>query len=202
MFRGYKLKFEFNAAHSNVDNHTENAHFHTFTIVLYLHDLDERMDYFFDIEKNINDVAGIRVVCSYIDDIYYIADALLRQDDIKLISKKDYIESPKPNGYRSLHLIVTVPVFLADEKKEVKVEVQIRTIAMDFWASLEHQLRYKKDVPGEVDLYRQLHECADVIADTDRRMLQIREKIEAAEDVPTEEELLFDRLRRLDMPLV
>ena len=154
------------------------------------------------IEKNINDVAGIRVVCSYIDDIYYIADALLRQDDIKLISKKDYIESPKPNGYRSLHLIVTVPVFLADEKKEVKVEVQIRTIAMDFWASLEHQLRYKKDVPGEVDLYRQLHECADVIADTDRRMLQIREKIEAAEDVPTEEELLFDRLRRLDMPLV
>ena len=154
------------------------------------------------IEKNINDVAGIRVVCSYIDDIYFIADALLKQDDIKLILKKDYIENPKPNGYRSLHLIVTVPVFLADEKKEVKVEVQIRTIAMDFWASLEHQLRYKKAVPEEAEIYRQLRECADVIASTDKKMLKIREKIEFAEDVPTEDELLFDRLRRLDMPLI
>lgn len=154
------------------------------------------------IEKNINDIAGIRVVCSYIDDIYFIADALLRQDDISLIARKDYIENPKPNGYRSLHLIVTVPVFLADERKEVKVEVQIRTIAMDFWASLDHQLKYKKEVQGEEEIYRQLRECADVIAETDEKMLKIREKIELAEDVPTEEELLFERLRRLDMPLV
>lgn len=154
------------------------------------------------IEKNINDVAGIRVVCSYIDDIYFIADALLRQDDIKLITRKDYIENPKPNGYRSLHLIVTVPVFLADERREVKVEVQIRTIAMDFWASLEHQLKYKKEVQGEEALYKQLRECADVIAETDEKMLKIREKIELAEDVPSEEELLLERLRRLDIPLV
>ena len=154
------------------------------------------------IEKNINDIAGIRVICSYIDDIYFIADALLRQDDIRLIARKDYIKTPKPNGYRSLHLIVTVPVFLADERKEVKVEVQIRTIAMDFWASLEHQLKYKKDVQGEEELHIQLRECADVIAETDEKMLKIREKIELAEDVPTEDELLFDRLRRLDMPLV
>ena len=154
------------------------------------------------IEENINDVAGIRVICSYIDDIYFIADALLRQDDIRLIAKKDYIENPKPNGYRSLHLIITVPVFLADVKKEVKVEVQIRTIAMDFWASLEHQMRYKKDIPNQEELCKQLKECADVIADTDEKMLKLREKIELAEDVPTEEELLLQRLRKLDMPIV
>ena len=98
-----------------------------------------------DIEENLNDVAGIRVICSFVDDVYLIADALLKQDDITLISKKDYIKNPKPNGYRSLHLIVTVPIFLAHEKRIMKVEIQLRTIAMDFWASLEHQLRYKKD---------------------------------------------------------
>ncbi len=153
------------------------------------------------IENNINDMAGIRVICSYIDDIYAIADALLRQDDIKLIARKDYIENPKPNGYRSLHLIITVPVFLSETKKEVKVEVQIRTIAMDFWASLEHQLKYKKDVEGEEELVAELKRCADVISDTDRRMLTIREKIESAEDAPTEDEQLFERLRKIDMPI-
>ena len=89
-----------------------------------------------NIENNLNDIAGIRVICSYIDDIYFLADALTKQDDIKLIKRKDYISNPKPNGYRSLHLIVSVPIFFAESSKEVKAEVQIRTIAMDFWASL------------------------------------------------------------------
>ena len=99
------------------------------------------------IEENIYDIAGVRVVCSFIDDIYTLADSLLSQDDIKLIRRKDYIQNPKPGGYRSLHLIVEVPIFLQDEKRPMKVEVQLRTIAMDFWASLEHKLRYKKNIP-------------------------------------------------------
>ena len=97
-----------------------------------------------NIEEHIYDIAGIRVICSYIDDIYLIAEALLKQDDITLIERKDYIKNPKPNGYRSLHLIVRIPVFFAEGKKQVNVEVQIRTIAMDFWASLEHQLKRRK----------------------------------------------------------
>ena len=98
-----------------------------------------------NIEKNLNDIAGVRVVCAFPDDVYMLADALLKQDDIKLIEKKDYIKNPKPNGYRSLHLIVSVPIFLAKTKRQMKVEIQLRTIAMDSWASLEHQLKYKKD---------------------------------------------------------
>lgn len=96
------------------------------------------------IEENIHDIAGVRVVCSFPDDIYMLADCLLNQDDITLIEKKDYIKNPKPGGYRSLHLIISVPIFLQDEKRMVTVEVQLRTIAMDFWASLEHKIRYKK----------------------------------------------------------
>lgn len=153
------------------------------------------------IEKNVRDVAGIRVVCSYIDDIYAIADALLGQDDVRLIERKDYIAEPKPNGYRSLHLIISVPVFLAASKKEVMVEVQIRTIAMDFWASLEHQIKYKKDIPSEEAVLAELKACADVIAATDEHMLRIRERIESAEDAPDEDDILIDRLRRLDMPI-
>ena len=153
------------------------------------------------IEAHIHDMAGIRVICSYIDDIYLIADALLRQDDITLIEKKDYIEHPKENGYRSLHLIVEVPVFLTNHKKPMKVEVQIRTIAMDFWASLEHQMKYKQDIPDSEAVIAELRDCADVIRETDERMLAIRRRIEAAADTPTEEEVLFDKLARLDMPL-
>lgn len=153
------------------------------------------------IEKNVCDVAGIRVICSYIDDIYSIADALLKQDDVTLIARKDYIQNPKPNGYRSLHLIVSVPVFLTETKKEVKVEVQIRTIAMDFWASLEHQLKYKQEIPNQATVCEELKACADVIAATDRKMLMIREQIELAKDVPTEDDLLLERLRKLDMPI-
>jgi putative GTP pyrophosphokinase len=155
-----------------------------------------------NIEKNVRDVAGIRVICSYIDDIYAIADALLKQDDVRLVEKKDYIANPKPNGYRSLHLIISTPVYLADSKKEVMVEVQIRTIAMDFWASLEHQIKYKKDIPDHESVCSELKACADVIAATDAHMLKLREKIESAEDTPTEDDMLFERLRKLDMPIM
>ena len=132
-----------------------------------------------NIENNLNDIAGIRVICSYIDDIYLLADALTKQDDIRLIRRKDYISSPKPNGYRSLHLIVSVPIFFAESMKEVKAEVQIRTIAMDFWASLDHQLKYKKKVSDDLDISERLKHCADVIAQTDVMMLDIRKQIEA-----------------------
>ena len=99
-----------------------------------------------EIERQLNDIAGIRVICSFLDDIYTLADMLAGQDDIRLLEKKDYIVSPKPNGYRSLHLILEVPIFLSRSKQYMKVEVQFRTIAMDFWASLDHKLKYKKDV--------------------------------------------------------
>ncbi len=150
-------------------------------------------------EEHISDIAGVRVICSYIDDIYLIADALLRQDDITLISRKDYIANPKPNGYRSLHLIVKIPVFFAEQKRDMKVEVQIRTIAMDFWASLEHQLKYKQAVPNEEAIITELKACAEVISVTDERMLYIRQQIEDAVDAPTEEDILFDKISRLDI---
>lgn len=128
------------------------------------------------IEKNLNDVAGIRVICSFPEDVYALANALLRQDDIKLVKKKDYIKKPKDNGYRSLHLIVAVPIFLSCEKRIMKVEIQLRTIAMDFWASLEHQLRYKKDTEFTEDMMKELYECAKVSADLDMRMDKLRKK--------------------------
>jgi putative GTP pyrophosphokinase len=154
-----------------------------------------------NIERSLNDVAGVRVVCAYIDDIYFLADALIQQDDITLVTQKDYIKNPKPNGYRSLHLIVTVPVFFATGKRDMKVEVQIRTIAMDWWASLEHQLKYKQSVENEEEIMRRLKESAETIARTDEEMLQIRKQIEQSEDIQTEDELLFERLRHFDMPI-
>lgn len=126
----------------------------------------------------LNDVAGIRVICSFIDDVYDIAQMLTRQDDIVLIEAKDYIKNPKPNGYRSYHLIVEVPVFFSQKKQWVRVEIQIRTVAMDFWASLEHQLKYKKDLKNSKSIEEELKECADVIAATDDKMLKIRNQIE------------------------
>ena len=131
-----------------------------------------------NIEACLNDVAGVRVICSYTSDIYMLADALTRQDDILLIQRKDYIESPKPNGYRSLHLIVAVPIFLAREKRIMNVEIQLRTIAMDSWASLEHQLRYKKDGEFTEEIAQELYECAKLSADLDFRMQNIRSKVE------------------------
>lgn len=132
------------------------------------------------IEQNINDVAGVRVICSFPEDIYMLADCLLNQDDIKLIEKKDYIKNPKQSGYRSLHLIVEVPIFLQSEKKFMKVEVQLRTIAMDFWASLEHKLRYKKNIDSEEieRLEKDLVECSEISAALDKRMEEIRNRIE------------------------
>lgn len=153
------------------------------------------------IESYINDVAGIRVICSYIDDIYTIADALLLQDDVTLVTKKDYISNPKPNGYRSLHLVIKVPVYFADGKKEMKVEVQIRTIAMDFWASLEHQLKYKQDIPNQRDIVTQLKECADIINTTDEKMRTLRHQIEKAADIKTEDDILFEKLSKLDIAI-
>ena len=131
------------------------------------------------IEANLNDIAGVRVVCSILEDIYLLADCLLQQDDVKLIQVKDYIKNPKPNGYRSLHLIIEIPIFLKDEKKDMRVEVQLRTIAMDFWASLDHKLSYKKDIPEEeAKLLRQeLLECAQISADLDVRMGEIKNRI-------------------------
>lgn len=136
------------------------------------------------LEQNISDIAGVRVVCSFPEDIYMLADCLLQQDDIRLIEKKDYIKNPKPSGYRSLHLIVSVPIFLQKEKREMKVEVQLRTIAMDFWASLEHKVRYKKDIPAdEVErLAQELTECAEVSAALDNRMQAIRDRLQEASE--------------------
>lgn len=115
--------------------------------------------------ENLSDVAGVRVICAFIDDIYKVADMLTAQDDIELIKRKDYIKNPKMNGYRSLHLIIEVPVFFSDHKEQIRVEVQIRTIAMDFWASLEHQLKYKKDIDDAESIMYELRACADVTID-------------------------------------
>lgn len=131
------------------------------------------------IEENLRDIAGVRVICSFPDDIYKLADSFLRQDDITLIERKDYIKNPKPSGYRSLHLIVQVPIFLQNEKKMVNVEVQFRTIAMDFWASLDHKMRYKKELSDEeVEiLQEELYDCAKQSAALDERMQRIRDRI-------------------------
>ena len=129
------------------------------------------------IEENLNDVAGVRVICGFPSDIYTLAEAFLRQDDITLIAKKDYLANPKPNGYRSLHLIVEIPIFLHDEKKMMRVEVQLRTISMDWWASLEHKIRYKKDVIVPADIESELKECAEAAAILDLKMESIQNRI-------------------------
>lgn len=131
-----------------------------------------------NIEQNLNDIAGIRVICSFPEDVYLIARYLLQQDDVRLVKKKDYIRNPKENGYRSLHLIIETPIFLADEKRMMRVEIQLRTIAMDFWASLEHKLRYKKDLSCADEIAGELKKCADTIAELDSEMQRIRSRIE------------------------
>lgn len=134
-----------------------------------------------NIKEHIADVAGLRVICSFPDDIYRLEKLLLKQDDIILLKKKDYIKNPKSNGYRSLHLILSVPVFLPDEKKYMKAEVQFRTIAMDFWGSLEHKLKYKKNINNTEEIERQLKACADSIEALDYQMQKIRDKIDQSE---------------------
>ncbi|MBQ4284710.1 MAG: GTP pyrophosphokinase family protein [Lachnospira sp.] len=130
------------------------------------------------ITTNLNDVAGIRVVCPFISDIYEVAHMLMSQDDIEVIEVKDYIKNPKTNGYRSLHYVIIIPIFLSTGKEYMKVEVQIRTIAMNFWASLEHQMHYKKFESEEMpDIVNELTVCADNIYSTDVRMQELREDI-------------------------
>ena len=134
------------------------------------------------IEENLNDVAGVRVICAFPSDIYMLSEAFLKQDDITLIRKKDYIAEPKDNGYRSLHLIIETPIFLHDQKKMMKVEVQFRTISMDWWASLEHRIRYKKDIQMEEHIHNELHECAQISAALDQRMERIHRTSESLRD--------------------
>ena len=130
-----------------------------------------------NVMTHVNDVAGIRIICSFTSDIYRIADAIARQNDISIIKIKDYIQSPKPNGYMSYHMIVTIPIFLSDRVVDTKVEIQIRTIAMDFWASLEHKIYYKFEGNAPQGIRAELKECADIVAFLDKKMLSINDYV-------------------------
>jgi putative GTP pyrophosphokinase len=130
--------------------------------------------------KHINDIAGVRIVCTYVKDIYEIANMFVRQDDVTLIQIKDYIKKPKENGYRSLHLTIEIPVYFSDSKRKLRVEVQIRTIAMDFWASLEHDMKYKRDIVIKESLRSDLKACAEIIANTDLKMQKIKDELDEA----------------------
>lgn len=145
------------------------------------------------IMANLSDVAGIRIICEFIDDIYTIAAMLAMQDDLKLIKIKDYIKFPKPNGYRSYHMIVEIPVFFSKGKTPMRVEIQIRTIAMDFWASLDHELKYKKNIDSsdEQTIAGELLSCAERIAETDMIMQQIRMKLDAVEESREKAEIVI-----------
>ncbi len=134
-----------------------------------------------NIREQLTDVAGLRVICSFPDDIYRLAELFTRQGDILLLRKKDYIKNPKDNGYRSLHLILDVPIFLSNERKYMKAEIQFRTIAMDFWASLEHKLKYKKDLDNAEKIAEELRVCADSIEALDYEMQELRDKIDRNE---------------------
>lgn len=145
------------------------------------------------IMANLSDVAGVRIICEFVDDIYTIAAMLAMQDDLKLIKIKDYIKFPKPNGYRSYHMIVEIPVFFSKGKTPMRVEIQIRTIAMDFWASLDHELKYKKNIaPDEEEVIAsELLSCADRIAETDMIMQQIRMKLDSVEENKAKAEIVI-----------
>ena len=127
----------------------------------------------------VNDIAGIRVICSFTSDIYQIADMIWNQSDIKVISVKDYLQKPKPSGYRSYHMLVTVPVYLSDRIVDTKVEIQIRTVAMDFWASLEHKINYKFEGNAPTYIKNELIECSRMISELDQRMLSLNEEIQS-----------------------
>ena len=127
--------------------------------------------------EQVSDIAGIRVLCAYIDDIYEIARMLARQQDVRIINVKDYIKHPKENGYRSYHMIVEIPVFFSDKERPVRCEIQIRTIAMDFWATLDHDMQYKKQVEDADQIMKELKECAEIIHNTDEKMMRLRERI-------------------------
>lgn len=131
--------------------------------------------------KYVNDIAGIRIICSFTTDIYRIAEMLKRQSDMEILSIKDYIKKPKASGYKSYHMIVSIPIFLSEKKVNAKVEIQIRTVAMDFWASLEHKINYKFDVNVPGHIKEELYECAQIVSELDAKMLSLNEEVKALE---------------------
>ena len=172
----FSLKFMHNPIH-----HLESRVKSLDSIIVKLHS----MGYPISIscaKKTLHDIAGVRVVCRYVDDINRIADLLLAQDDINLILKKNYIENPKPNGYRSLHIVVDVPVYMSQGKLYIPVEIQIRTVAMDFWATLEHGIRYKRTDAVPPRIVDELRACADVITETDYKMQKIFQALQMVGD--------------------
>lgn len=173
-------EFSFRHRHNPI-HHIESRVKSLTSIVKKLHSMDLPAS-IINAKKNLHDIAGVRVVCRYVDDIYHIANLLLSQDDIVLIFEKDYIKKPKDNGYRSLHIVVDVPVYMIEGKLFIPVEIQIRTVAMDFWATLEHGIRYKasEEVPGRI--VQELRECADVITETDYKMQEIFKALQMVHD--------------------
>ncbi len=167
----FKVRYSHNPIHS-INSRLKTAH--SITDKLERKGVSTKFE---EVDKYLNDIAGVRVVCNYTKDIYLIEELLLRQDDLTLVKRKDYIKNPKENGYRSLHIVVSVPVFLAEETKMVPVEIQIRTMAMDFWASLEHQLKYKNDVQNSEEIQQELYECAKTAELLDKKFLEIYNKI-------------------------
>lgn len=154
------------------------------------------------IRENIKDIAGIRIICSFVSDIYRISEMIRSQSDIEVIEVKDYIKNPKPNGYRSLHIVMTIPVFMSDRVEHVHVEMQIRTIAMDFWASLEHKIYYKYDKNIPEHLSSQLKEAADTVSELDRKMEHINKEINILKenDMTESEDTIFNpRILMLEM---
>lgn len=164
-------EFSFRTLHNPI-HHIESRVKSLNSIVMKLHSIGCPIS-MANAKKNLHDIAGVRVVCRYVDDIYRIAELLLSQDDISLILEKNYIENPKPNGYRSLHIVVDVPVYVSKGKLFIPVEIQIRTVAMDFWATLEHGIRYKSSDEVPQRIVDELRACADVITETDYKMQEI-----------------------------
>ncbi len=130
-----------------------------------------------NMQKYVNDIAGVRIICSFTSDIYRLADMITNQSDIRVLETRDYIKNPKPTGYKSYHMIVTVPIFLSDSVYDTKVEVQIRTVAMDFWASLEHKMNYKFALDPPEKIKKELYDCSLMISELDERMLNLNEEI-------------------------
>ncbi|HIS57131.1 MAG: GTP pyrophosphokinase family protein [Lachnospiraceae bacterium] len=146
--------------------------------------------------KYLNDIAGIRIICSFTSDIYKIADMISNQSDVKVLMIKNYIANPKPNGYKSYHMVVSIPIFLSDGPVDTKVEIQIRTIAMDFWASLEHKIYYKFEGKAPAYISEELKECADMVNMLDERMLSLNEAIKALEEKEREEQEAEEKRRQ------
>jgi len=171
---------DFNMKHAYVPIHHMQSRLKTFSSMIEkaerygiedpVHNLDT-------VRNEVFDIAGVRVVCNYQEDIYTMSELLLKQSDVKLIKIKDYVQNPKPSGYRSLHVVITVPVFLVNSKETVPVEIQFRSIAMDTWASLEHELKYKNKGSLSDDVLEQLKQCARTLADVDSQMERIRHQV-------------------------